>query len=52
MRAGVKIIAGTDAGGHFWQLGGLADELEQLVVCGMEPLWITHSHMIPSGPKS
>lgn len=35
LRAGVKVLAGTDAGGHFWQLGDLADELERMVEAGM-----------------
>jgi imidazolonepropionase-like amidohydrolase len=37
LRAGVKMIAGTDAGGHFWQLGDLADELARMVELGMTP---------------
>jgi imidazolonepropionase-like amidohydrolase len=37
LRAGVKMLAGTDAGGHFWQLGDLADELERMVEAGMTP---------------
>jgi len=37
LRAGIKIVAGTDAGGHFWPLGDLADELERMVESGMTP---------------
>lgn len=35
IRSGVKIVAGTDAGGHYWKLGDLADELECLSRAGM-----------------
>ena len=35
LSAGVKMLAGTDAGGHFWQLGDLGDELERMVEAGM-----------------
>jgi imidazolonepropionase-like amidohydrolase len=35
LNAGVKIIAGTDAGGHFWPLGDLADEIARMVEFGM-----------------
>jgi len=35
LRAGVKMLAGTDAGGHFWRLGDLGDELERMVEAGM-----------------
>jgi imidazolonepropionase-like amidohydrolase len=35
LNAGVKIIAGTDAGGHFWPLGDLADEIARQVEFGM-----------------
>jgi imidazolonepropionase-like amidohydrolase len=35
MELGVKIIAGTDAGGHYWLLGDLAEELIALADAGM-----------------
>ncbi len=35
--AGVRLVAGTDAGGHFWQLGDMADELARMVECDLSP---------------
>ena len=35
IEAGVKIAAGTDAGGHFWPLGDIALELERMVEFGL-----------------
>jgi imidazolonepropionase-like amidohydrolase len=36
VEAGVKIAAGTDAGGHFWPLGDIALELERMVEFGLD----------------
>lgn len=37
MRANLRIIAGTDAGGPTWALGDVAEELMRMVDCGMSP---------------
>jgi imidazolonepropionase-like amidohydrolase len=37
LAVGVKVVAGTDAGGHFWRLGDMAHELARMVECGMTP---------------
>ena len=38
LKAGVKMAAGTDSGGHFWPMGDLALELERMVEFGMAPM--------------
>jgi imidazolonepropionase-like amidohydrolase len=38
LKAGVKMAAGTDAGGHFWPMGDMALELERMVEFGMAPM--------------
>jgi len=35
LKAGVKMAAGTDSGGHFWPMGDIALELERMVEFGM-----------------
>jgi imidazolonepropionase-like amidohydrolase len=38
LRAGVRIAAGTDAGGGSVRHGRLAREIELMIACGMEPM--------------
>ncbi len=38
LKAGVKMAAGTDSGGHFWPMGDMAHELERMVEFGMAPM--------------
>ncbi len=38
LKAGVKMAAGTDSGGHFWPMGDMALELERMVEFGMAPM--------------
>lgn len=41
--AGVKIVAGTDAGAKRWYLGDLVSELERMVEFGLEPIEAIHA---------